>query len=1006
MIHSTSRVKVFLLSAILFSGPAASGGAEPPATRGAEESSAAYFNAKVRPILETRCVRCHQEKRAKGGLSLATRAGLLKGGKGGAAIEPGAPAESVLIQMISGEHPEMPKGGKPLARDEIETLSKWIERGAPWPAGVALREPVADLKDWWAIRPLNKPPIPEVRNPDRVRTPIDAFVIRKLEEKGLALSADADRATLIRRLTYDLHGLPPTLAEIDAFVVDNDPNAYEKLVDRLLDSPRYGERWARHWLDVVHYADTHGYDKDKRRDHAWPYRDYVIKSFNEDKPYALFVREQLAGDAIDPGNADAVVATGFVAAGPWDFVGHVELAEGTVEKEKTRLLDRDDMVTTVMSTFVSLTAHCARCHDHKFDPIPQRDYYRLQAVFAGVDRGDRPYPNVSIAPRLAEIDRRRETIRRKRDRIDRAIADKGGADLAAKIAALRDDLKSIEPPPEKTRSIPRSPSNGYHSFIETKQDVLKWVEVDLGSAVAIDEIRLIPARPVDFPDAPGFGFPLRFKIDLSLESSFEPAATALDRSRADVPNPGDNPLIVKTVDKPRARYVRVTANRLWKRTDDYIFALGELQVWSNGTNVAARSKVRAFDSIEGGLWSARCLVDGCDSRRRIDAGEGAKLVEARSEASWKLDRALCAFEERIDPELRSKRDSLERELAELDGAAVAVPKAYQVYALVSHQARPIHLLKRGDVEQQLERLGAGALSCVPGLDAVFPAASAEAAARIALAEWIVDPKNVLTWRSIVNRIWGRHFGKGIVDTPNDFGKNGSAPTHPELLDRLAIDFRDGGGSFKKLDKMIVCSSVYRQVSTHDPRSALVDADDRLLWRQNRVRLDAESIRDATLAIAGRLDLTPGGPGYDLFRFKDDHSPIYDHDAAEKIDPADGRRRTIYRFAPRSVPNPFIECLDGADPNVNVPVRNTTITALQALTLLNDPFMLAQAEAFSERLKREEPNDSKRIDLAFRHALGRTATEHERVMFSAYIRDHGPANACRLLFNLNEFLFVD
>ncbi len=374
------------------------------------------FRTIVAPILEKRCVHCHGDDTPKGGLSVTSLAALVRGGESGSAVELGKPGESLLIEKISGAKPEMPQKGQPLTKEQVASLRQWIKEGARWPDGVVLRDRQFEEGKWWAIQPLDRPTIPDVKNRLWARTPIDAFVLSRCEAMGLRPAAEAERRTLIRRLTYDLHGLPPTPDEINEFEYDTTPEAYDRLVDRLLASPHYGERWGRHWLDVVHYGDTHGYDKDKRRDHAWPYRDYVIKCLNDDLPYDRFIREQVAGDLIRPGESNGVIATGFIAAGPWDFVGHVELREGTGDKLKTRVLDRDDMVTNTMSTFQSVTVHCARCHDHKFDPIPQRDYYRLQAVFADIDRGDRQhtpdhklvYAVLPVAPRPIHLLRRGE----------------------------------------------------------------------------------------------------------------------------------------------------------------------------------------------------------------------------------------------------------------------------------------------------------------------------------------------------------------------------------------------------------------------------------------------------------------------------------------------------------------------------------------------------------------------------------------------------------------------
>jgi mono/diheme cytochrome c family protein len=722
-----NRQRPFLLALVLASGCLAGG---------ARADEPTLFTGRAAPVLRQHCVQCHNPVKLRGGLDLTTAAGLVKGGAGGAVVVPGNAVASRLVQMVSGPEPRMPKQGARLTPEEVADLRRWIDAGAPWPKTVTLLPEEAKPRvgpDWWSLRPLVRPAPPTVKDAGWVRTPVDAFVLAALEAKGMHPSPPADRRTLIRRVTFDLLGLPPTPAEVEEFVTDPRPDAYERLVERLLASPHYGERWGRHWLDVAHYGDTHGYDKDKRRDHAWPYRDYVIRAFNADKPYGRFIREQIAGDVFDPENPDALVATGFLAAGPWDFVGHVELREGTVEKEKTRLLDRDDMVSTTVGTFVSLTAHCARCHDHKFDPIPQRDYYRLQAVFAGVDRGDRPYGS------------------------------SGG---------------------------------------------------------------------------------------------------------------------------------RASGNK--------------------------------------------------------------------------------------------------------------------VYAPVPRAPRPIHVLHRGDVEQPREEVGAGGLSCVPGLESAFrlPHPDDEGSRRAALAGWLADPRNVLTWRSVVNRVWHYHLGRGIADTPNDFGWNGSRPTHPELLAWLAVTFRDGGGSFKRLHRLIVLSATYRQASANNAAFAKLDADNRYLWRTNRTRLDAEEVRDAVQAVSGALDRKMGGPGFELFRFKDDHSPVYDHSALDRVNDPATWRRTVYRFTVRSVPNPFLECLDGADPNLTTPVRSTTITALQALALLNDPFMIRQAACFADRLRRASADPGGQVEAAYRLALGRPPTAAEREALAGYAERHGLTNACLLLFNANEFVFID
>lgn len=795
-------------------------------------------------IIQKSCLSCHGPQQPAGGLRLDKPLT--------AAI-----AKKVLAAVLYDGAVKMPPSGK-LPEKDITAIAAWTKTAAP-------------EKPHWAWQPLH----PSVGS-------IDSFVEAKLKSKGLTFSPEADRRTLIRRVAFDLTGLPPTPTEIANFVSDKAPNAYENLVDRLLASSAYGERWGRKWLDLVHYGDTHGYDKDKRRDNAWPYRDWVIQALNSDTPYSQFVQWQLAGDVLAPKDPAGLIATGFLVAGPWDFVGQVELAEGTVEKEKTRVLDRDDMVTNAIGTFNSVTVHCARCHDHKFDPIPTKDYYRLQAVFAGVERGDRLY---------------------------------GEADT--------------------TTSTPGSPSNGYHSNIEQNQNTEKWVQVDLGSPQPLEKLRLLPARPTDFADTPGFGFPIRFKIEID-------GKAVDDKTAADFASPGattyELPLAGKT-----GQVVRITATKLWPRTNDYVFALAELQVFSGGRNIARGAKITALDSIEAGRWSTKFLTDGFDSRN----GFGKRT-----------------------------------------------------YAAMPRAPRPISVLNRGEVESPQGAVGPGAL-----FGATFTDSPDEGARRLALARWLTRNDNALTWRSIVNRVWQGHFGRGIVETPSDFGKNGAEPTHPELLDSLALWFRDDAkGSLKKLHKRILLSRAYKQSVALNSQAEKVDADNYLLWRQNRRRLEAEEVRDSILAVSGSLDRTAGGPGFALFAFKDDHSPIYDHtDLARITDPVTFRR-TVYRFTVRSVPNPLLDCLDCADPSINTPVRNTTLTALQSLALLNDPFLIDQAERFAKRLG-ALPAD-RQIPEAFRLSLGRSPGAEEQADAHAFAQKNGLENLCRLLFNTSEFVFVD
>ena len=994
----------------------------PPAPRGAVD-----FAKQVRPIFEKACFGCHGAEKQKSGYRLDSRPHALKGGDLGVVpIVPGDSARSPLIHYVSGLHDEvtMPPKGDLLTAEEVGVLRAWIDQGAKWPADAAAAK-VVDKADWWSFKPIVRPPLPPVAAGDRarVRNPIDAFVLSKAREKGLTPSDQADRRTLVRRVYFDLTGLPPSPEEVAEFLGNADPNAYEKLVDRLLTSPRYGERWGRHWLDAAHYGDTHGFDKDKVRENAWPYRDYVIRALNDDRPYGRFVREQIAGDQFYPDSPDAIPALGFLAAGPWDFVGHVELREGTIDKAITRNLDRDDMVSVVMNTFTSLTAQCARCHNHKFDAIAQEDYYALQAVFAGIDRADRAYePDPDAARRRRDLQKRLAELNATTAELEKRIATAGGAELAdvdARLAAV-----STRP---RTRgggaaTTGERPEFGYHSQIVPRQETPKWVQVDLGASTIIDRVVLNPCHDDFAGIGAGFGFPVRYKVEACDDASFANGVTVVaDFTREDVPNPGVRPQVLAGRGA-KGRYVRVTATKLAPRQGDYIFALGELSVQTpDGRNAARGKPVTALDSIEAPVrWRASNLVDGYSygmkSSPAADAAQVAELTAKREAIIAKV----------VDAPTRESLQKVRRDLERASAELKALPPAPRVYAAATEFAaqgaftatrgkpRPIHLLHRGSEKQPKHEVGPGtiALPDAPELGARFTVSGGgpESRRRAALAEWITHPKNPLTWRSIVNRVWQHHFGRGIVETPNDFRHMGALPTHPELLDWLAAEFRDGGPamsaqSLKGLHRLIVTSATYRQSSDNGADNAKIDAANAYLWRANRTRLDAETLRDGVLAVAGKLDLRMGGPPFRNFGFKDDHSPHY---AYGDYDPDDAatHRRSIYRLVVRSVPDPFMETLDCADPSQIVPRRNETLSPLQALALLNNRFMVRMAERFGERVKSMAADVEGQVDAACRLAYGRGATDIERRTLGEVARKYGLPNACRVILNSNEFLFVD
>ncbi|MFT7680210.1 MAG: hypothetical protein ACI8QC_004216 [Planctomycetota bacterium] len=994
-----------------------------------QDVDTSFFEEHVAPILERACLSCHDTATHEGKLDLSSAGTALSGGEQ-AVILPGRPADSLLLITVSEDPPEMPKQGAPLSQAEIDKLRRWIAGGAPWPEGRTLTAsaPEPPSAEWWSLQPLVKPTVPETHS-DWVRNEVDAFVLARLTAAALTPSPEADRRTLIRRLTYDLHGLPPTRSEVDAFLHDERPGAYERLTDRLLESARYGERWGRHWLDVVHYGETHGYDKDKLRTNAWPYRDYVIRALQEDKPYARFVAEQVAGDMLYPQEPDGIVATGLIAAGPWDFVGHVELREGTLDKEITRSLDRDDMLTTVMSTFTSTTVSCARCHDHKFDPVSQQDYYSLQAVFSGIERAERPYDSDPLVLRTRQrlTQQQQELAAR-----ERTLQARVAASASPRISALDQALdvnagRLADAPAMLAPGAEPSPTIGYHSAISNEQDATKWVQIDLGEPRSPDQIVLLPAHVVfGGHPGPGFGFPPRFRVEVSNDVTFERCRVLLDHTLNDFPHPGDEPVVIQAAGV-EARYVRITATKLWERTGDWIFALSELLVLDQAGNLAAGATTTALDTIENSSWARAHLTDSATSLHRLEHGPDLiRRVAAREERSALLrERALLAaqrytaVEATLDTELRIERGSVAAHKLELVENFAALPAQGRVYAAASdfpaegnftpalNGPRPVYLLHRGDVRLPGAEASPGALACLPALAHHFdlPENASEGARRAALARWLTDPENPLTWRSIVNRVWHYHFGRGLADTPNDFGRMGALPTHPKLLDWLAVTFLEGGGSLKDLHRLLVTSAVYRQVSSGRPDSAHLDAGNRLLWRMNRRRLEAEAVRDSVLAVSGRLDLTMGGPPDQQFQYTDDHSPRYDYELFDAAAEA-SMRRSVYRCLVRSVQDPFFECLDAADPSLLTPRRNTTLTALQALALLNNPFMVGSARSMAENVAALHAEPAAQVAEIWRRLLARDPRPKETALLEEHVRVHGLASLCRLAFNLNEFLLVD
>jgi len=896
----------------------------------------------------------------------------------------------------------------------------------------------AETNEWWAVKPLVQPAVPKLSSerpdPAAADNPIDLFVRVALAQRGLAPAHEADRRTLIRRVYFDLIGLPPSPDEIREFLKDTSVNAYEQLVDRLLESPRHGERWARHWMDAVHFAETHGQDQDRIRTNAWPYRDYLIRSFNEDKPYTRFVQEQIAGDALFPDDPQAVVAMGFLAAGPWDESSLRDIREDTVDRQIGRNLDRDDIVTTVMQTFTSTTVQCARCHDHKFDPISQRDYYSLQAVFAGVDKANRYYdPDRAVHQRRQEL----TALKKRVERSDRAILlnESGEREVAAW------EQKHKQPPAWKIlepetfvsaneATLTRQPDGSVFASGTRPERDTYTISAGIGLS-RLSAIRLEVMADERLPKGGPGRQPDNGNLHLSEIQAllFEPGAEtprALSLANASADFDQDGWTIRQALDGDEK-----TAWGIHPHEGESHQAVFELA--SPLPSVPTGSKlVITLKQLHGGghlIGRFRLAI--------TDAAPPVRIVPAEIERIARMLARERNEEQRVQLAAYVMSQQIANDLAKLTKPALVYAGASNFPADGGHKPagapREIHVLKRGEISKPGEIALPGALTCVRTVPNEFAVEEpkAEGLRRAALARWLTHPDNPLTWRSIVNRVWHHHFGRGLVDTLNDFGRMGSAPSHPELLDWLAVWFRDdAAGSLKKLHRLIVMSATYRQsTATADVRrltssrgvkdnaqdesqslltsAATSDPDNRYLSHMNRSRLDAEQVRDAILLMSGRLDLRMGGPSDQQFDMQPGNhvTPKLDYTKFD-VDSDAARRRSVYRFLFRTLPDPMMDALDCPAGDQLTPARNTSMTVQQALALWNSAFTVRYAEHFAAQLDRSETDLEHRISTACEWAWGRPPETEEAREMSDYAQQHGLANLCRLLFNSNEFMFVN
>ena len=862
----------------------------------------------VADIFSRKCIRCHGGDTVLGGLDLTKL-------KPSQAIIAGKPGESRLFKLVSSG--EMPKVGERLTPAELAAVRQWIESGAPQPNLNS-----AGKKEFWSFRSPIK----------SAGKSIDEFLLAKLQAKGVKPNPPADQRTLIRRLHFDLAGLPPKPEDYKL--------SYEETVDRLLASSRYAERWARHWLDVVRFGETDGGEHNYERLHAWPYRDYVISAFQSDKPYNQFIREQIAGDLLDPGNAKMIAATGFLVAGPWDQVS-AELNKDKILAATARVDELDDMATTTFHTFQAMTVNCARCHDHKFDPIPSKDFYKLTAVFGGVTFGTR---RVASDSEVQAYEAQAKPLRDQLSTLNRQIADIEDPIrtplLRARYQAF--DIQRLDAP----RRIPLNPIWNRNTFPTTNSTRLRLLITSHQSEKAsLDRLEILPA-----------GFTLN-------------NWTAQTKAGVDTPvtiefkNPSGLP--IETIH--------------WS-TDAKT---------GRNTGMPKVFRLEASDN-EGQTWHTLC--SSLDHVRDLEL-DLPRLSEA--------DLLAELSEETI-----GQRATLQTERKLLETKLAAIPEPARLYAAKPHTLDKAFLLDRGSVAKPKEEVGPGALTAVrqldPNLSLTLDATDKDR--RLGLANWIANENNPLTARVLVNRIWYSHFGNGIVNTPSDFGLNGDRPSHPELLDWLAVSFIENGWSIKWLHRQIVLSSAYRQSSTLNEQAFAADADNRLLWRMPLKRMDAEMLRDAVLEASGQLRLAPmGGPSFMLQKKKDRGAFIYE---AIDNDGPDVWRRAIYRFVVRGGERIMMDSFDCPDPSVATPQRSVSNTPVQALTLLNNSFVIRQAGLMADRLVEEAGNlPAQQIDRAYDLLYGRRPTPSELSLGLSFITQQSLSLYTRALLNSNEFIYV-
>ena len=963
--------------------------ASPPSPAAADQK--VDFVRDIQPILQKSCYSCHGPKLQMSRLRLDSKRTALAGGQSGRPIQPGNASESLLYKRIAGigDQPRMPMEGDPLPAAEIEMVRAWIDQGAEWPDGMGAD--VAEVKRHWAFIPPKRPDVPRVRNSRWPANPIDSFVLTRLEKEEIAPSPEADRVTLLRRLSLDLIGLPPTIQEVDAFLSDKSPNAYEKQVERLLSSPHYGERWGRHWLDAARYADSDGFEKDKQRK-VWFYRDWVIQAFNRDLPYDRFIIDQIAGDLLPDATQDQRVATGFLR-------NSMINEEGGVDPEQFRMEAMFDRMDAIGKGILGVTIQCAQCHNHKYDPLTQEEYYRM---FAFLNNSH----EANVAVYAPEDEMKRAEIFRSIREIEMDLQH-CHPDSKARMSQWESGVRAGQPEWIVVRPVVEDISTGGQRYLPlsdgsflaqgyapTKHRVKMTVKTELPRITAFRlELLKDPNLPLGGPgrSIKGTGALTEFEVEAApADAPDKPAKVKIANATADINLP-ETPLEPIFYDKTERRRVTGPIEFALDGKDETAWGIDAGPGRRNQPRTAVFTAESPIAHPGGtvltfylrqahGGWNSDDNQNNNLGRIRLSITTASGAV-ANPIPKNVRDILAIAEDERTPLEVQTVFSYWRTTVSEWAAANARIEElwrqhpegASQLVLLDRTEARATHLLNRGDFLKPGKQVSPG----VPAF--LHPLPQNGPPTRLAFARWLVDPNSPTTARSMVNRMWQSYFGIGLVASSEDLGTQCETPSHPDLLDWLAVEFMERGWSLKAIHRLIVNSATYRQVSRVTQDLYARDPYNRLLARGPRFRVEGEIVRDIALAASGLLNPKVGGPSVYppapafLFVPPASYGPkIWNESAGEDI-----YRRALYTFRYRSVPYPMLQSFDAPNGDTSCVRRARSNTPLQALATLNEPLFLESAQALALRTLREGgKTDTDRVIYAFRSCLARKPTRRE------------------------------